>query len=509
MQIESASRDPNRSPIASATTRLGVDEFAARINLLASSENDVARDAAFFDLAESLAPEDFPAAIGALHGSKFDLQARLLEIWAERDYGAAVRWFTTQAPGDRAALVKEWADTWARLNADGVMEWLAALPESERLSLKWGEGSWELARLLAERDPRMALQLSTQFPNLMGIREVVRTWAKHDLTAAEAATEALPTGSARVAALTAIAAQWIPTDAKKAFEWLHRIEDQHSQTGAMQSVLGDIDSDKAAVIADLLRSDPRATDNEWDMLCDKNPGKLIEWAQQQDDPELRAKIIGKALEFSRGAENNKTAPPPGEGSPRIDAQQMADLWLSERASVGHNVPGAANVFSCLFRENGPSAALKFLQSMPDPKASDIETAAGDIGYNSGWNSVVDLALEMRPGPLRDSWLQESAMHLTEQANLTAVQSLIDRLAPGPEREGIIQATAKSMLKSDVAGAVGLIRQMPDGESNLHSMLTDWMNADRREAKRWIRSTNLLTDDAKAHLLDPPEKLNPP
>ena len=494
---------------SSALARLKPADFRAALEEIPKDADELRQLAALWRLAERLAIEDFPTALEAIRNLKekkvWPLGA-LLTAWAERDLRAARGWFLAQPAADRPKLFDALGETWARLDPDGLHRWLSTRSEEERKPLRF---SSELVRALSEFDPAAALTLSALYENKIANANILQTWARRDpLAAATKSLEMIDPGNQGYS-LFSVMKEWVKTAPEDALAWLDTVTDPVLAERGRFSAATVLAETQGIAAADLVRArypeveqSKVLTQLAWG-VAQKDPEAVVRWAQENAEPRLRQAMIQYALGVmcDHVTAAGANAWPPGANLARPDAKRLADLWLSEfpEESASKWVP--TKVFGAIAEGAGLAEAVRFLERLPAHAALATEDALKELAKTRGLPAVAAEVFRLPPSEQRGEWLGKAVESLAKNGDVPAARALIERL-PAPAREPLVRALAVGLLRDDPEGGAQMLLDLPQGRDGLQNELSQWMQRDPPNARRWVAATAFLTNEERQKLLTP-------
>lgn len=66
----------------------------------------------------------------------------------------------------------------------------------------------------------------------------------------------------------------------------------------------------------------------------------------------------------------------------------------------------------------------------------------------------------------------------------------------------MRALAVGLLRDDPEAGVQMLLDLPQGRDGLQNELSQWMQRDPRNARRWVAATEVLSNEEKQQLLTP-------
>jgi len=142
---------------------------------------------------------------------------------------------------EKIRLIQHYSMRLAEQNLEESLDWAASLGNEQEIAAAHGH----IALAVAETDPRRAADMLSESGkagrelDVLAV-QVVQRWAAQSPSDAAAWTGMFPPGPARDAGNKIIAEQWLPRDARAAFDWLDSMQDEglrNETARAMEGVI--------------------------------------------------------------------------------------------------------------------------------------------------------------------------------------------------------------------------------------------------------------------------------
>ncbi|MHA3774971.1 hypothetical protein ACXR0O_25915 [Verrucomicrobiota bacterium sgz303538] len=457
-----------------------------------------------FELALRIPAKEFARVLDQLRrpGSKRhdQLRAELLGYWMELNAPAARAYLAALPVLERARLIGPAADTWARMDSEGLMSWLRNLPSHDRQAVRDTVRN-SVALALSERDPAMAVSLLMESPDGENGGDsqvefnIFFSWA--DKNPEEAAQRALllSGGKGRSRALVSVMEQWKKTDPAAAMAWVRNISDPNlaREAGiALAARLGLIDSETAVKFAveqgvadDVENYYLRNACNGW---MKRDPAGALAWAQSQPSSPSRDATLARML-----ANVAKTQP-----------ETAIQIFVTETERGANMAEASQGIIMALGKAGDGKVLASFFEHVLESERPYLtENAASRLVNEVEPAQILSVGLQLPPGPLREGWLERSVYWITMQKGLQQTRQVLETLPAGPERNSL---AARAVLDEfnwnrNIEGAVALAQTLPEGRDYIKQGVERWLrSADATGARNWLSQTRVLTEEDKQQLL---------
>jgi hypothetical protein len=482
----------------------GLEAAIRGISAMASENSEDSRFAKrLFEFALQIPTGEFSRVLNRLRkpGCKRHdlLRAELLGYWMESNAPEARAYLTALPTLERARLIGPAADAWARIDSDGLLNWLRNLPSKERQAIRATVRN-SVAAVLSQRDPAQAVSLLLESPDGEngGDGEVelniFEYWGKGDPLAASQRALLLPGGRGRSTALAITIEQWIKTDRAAAIAWVKSIPDPGLAREAgikLTERLGLIDPEAAVKfavekgVADGDSSFPRDACGRW---VKRDQAGALAWAQTLPASPSRDVTVARMLA------NVATTQP----------QTAARLFLAELERGADMAEASGDIIQGLVKAGDGITLGSILEHLPESERQSLTSrVTGTLSNEMEPAKILTIGLQLPPGPARERWLQDSVGWITQQRGLQQAREAIETLPAGPERNSYVAAAVlkEFSMSREIEDAVALAQTVPNGRDCIKQGVSGWLGStDATAARNWLRQTHALSEEEKQQLL---------
>ena len=356
-------------------------------------------------------------------------RGELLQVWVERDPGAALAWFEGQtgaADGLHQQVRDLLAQTLARNGRpDEVLVWMQqSLPKSIRQEL-YAPFFREWTRSDAATSTDRLAQLATSSPSAAWndlLAQAAVQWAGADLDRAMAWAESLPEGQAKSQALAQMSWQWTEADPLAAAAYAAG----HDNPAMLRNVAakwGETDPVAAvAWLAGLPDGDARnrAVESLVPVWAQKDPVAAATYAAGIAPDETQSKAVGAVVAVW------------AETQPAQAAQ-----WVRQFPEGSARDQAVEQLMNCWAGINTTQAAL-WLQSIPNTHSRDVAISAFSSALDQTAPDVAfQWASTIADQTLRDRQLQNSARVWLQKNPVPARASILQSSLPDNIKEQLL------------------------------------------------------------------------
>ena len=271
MNLTAAEKEDGRTTASST-----LQTFRDRIKKAKAEVNDRKVYMLQLDAVQSLDPSQIVDALSEANSMKTSLERQqlrnmLLSRWVESDPQAALAYAQgIKNATEKSGAIGNVASLWGFKDFAAAKAWVESLPPGTLRN----DSMEHILYGLARKDPATAMGIASSLPGALGIssqRYALNEWASKDADAAIRYVSELPNGANKDSALQQMIYKIAQDDPAKAIDLLDLIPS------------GNMQMQNAAI-------DTIAT--YWAMNDQK---AALDWANQQTDPELKSRILEKAI----------------------------------------------------------------------------------------------------------------------------------------------------------------------------------------------------------------------